>query len=228
MNNPQRHFMPAAIVFDLDGTLIDSRADIASAVNHILGELGFVTLPLEQVMGFVGDGARTLIMRAAQLPADAPELSAILERFVEFYTAHAVEQTTWMPGALAALDALAQYPLAICTNKPKATTLAVLNGLDALARFALVIGGGELAALKPDPLPMRTIAERLQCTTETMVVVGDGYQDMLAGKSVGAYTIGVRGGIGAPERMMAAGPDCVLNSLGELPATIQRLCVTGT
>lgn len=220
----QRQRTPvSAVVFDLDGTLIDSRADIAAAVNHVLHELGYATLPLEQVMGYVGDGAGHLIMRAAGLPVDAPELKPILEQFLEYYTAHAADNTTWMPGAIEALDALASCPLAICTNKPKVTTLAVLNAFGVVDRFAAIIGGGDLPLLKPDPLPLLTIAEQLHCAVETLVIVGDGPQDVEAGKRAGAFTIGVRGGIASPERLLASDPDLVLHSLWELPAAITRL-----
>ena len=221
----QRHWREkiGAIVFDLDGTLIDSRADIAAAVNHVLAELGYVTLPLEQLMGFVGDGAGQLILRAAGLPAHSPELAPMLNRFLDFYTAHAADKTTWMPGALEALQTLKDYPLAVCTNKPQATTLAVLRAFKAIDRFAVILGGGELPVFKPDPLPMRTIAARLHCAPETLVMVGDGPQDIEAGKNVGAFTIGVLGGIAAPERLLASDPDLVLQSLWELPEAIARL-----
>jgi phosphoglycolate phosphatase len=90
-------------------------------------------------------------------------------------------------------------------------------------RFAAIIGGGDLSALKPDPLPLLTIAEHLQCATEALVVVGDGPQDVEAGKRAGSFTIGVRGGIASPERLLASDPDLVLHSLWELPAAITRL-----
>ncbi len=212
-----------AIVFDLDGTLIDSRADIAAAVNHTLAKLGYATLPLEQVMGYVGDGAGHLIMRAAGLAQNSPELHPILEQFLEYYTAHAADKTTWMPGASEALDALAAFPLAVCTNKPRATTVAVLGALGALDRFATIVAGGDLPALKPDPLSLLTIAERLHCAPARLAVVGDGPQDIEAGKRAGALTIGVRGGIAAPERLLAADPDFVLQSLLELPEAIARI-----
>ncbi len=211
------------IVFDLDGTLIDSRADIAAAVNHILGQLGYAELPLELLMGYVGDGAQQLIVRATGLPADSPKVAPLLAQFLDYYTAHAADETTWMPGGLEALDALRQYPLSICTNKPKVTTLAVLGALQAVDRFAVIIAGGDLPSLKPDPLPLRVIAERIGCAPDRLVIVGDGPQDIECGRAAGAFTIGVLGGIAAPERLMASNPDLVLASLWELPEAIARL-----
>ena len=211
------------IVFDLDGTLIDSRADIAAAVNHFLGQLGYAELPLELLMGYVGDGAQQLIVRATGLPADSPKVAPLLAQFLDYYTAHAADETTWMPGGFEALEALRQYPLSVCTNKPKVTTLAVLDALQAVDRFAVIIAGGDLPSLKPDPLPMRVIAEKIGCAPDRLVIVGDGPQDIDCGRAVGAFTIGVLGGIAAPERLMASNPDLVLASLWELPEAIARL-----
>ena len=211
------------IVFDLDGTLIDSRADIAGAVNHVLGQLGCAELPLDLLMGYVGDGAQQLIVRATGLPTDSPKVAPVLAQFLDYYTAHAADKTTWMPGGLEALEALSQYSLSICTNKPKVTTLAVLGALKAIDRFDVIIGGGDLPSFKPDPLPLRVIAEKIGCTPDALVIVGDGPQDIECGQAAGAYTIGIRGGIAAPERLMAASPDLVLASLWELPEAIARL-----
>lgn len=210
------------IVFDLDGTLIDSRADIAIAVNHVLGKLGYTTLPLDVIAGYVGDGARRLIVRAAGLSPNSPEAEPLLEEFLDYYTAHAADKTTWMPGALEALDALRGYPLTVCTNKPRATTLAVLQAFEALDRFATLVCGGDIARLKPDPMPLNVIAERLGCTANSLIIVGDGPQDIECGHAVGAFSIGVRGGIAPPERLLAANPDLVLTSLWELPEAITR------
>jgi len=218
-----RHANIGAIVFDLDGTLIDSRTDIAAAVNHVLGHLGYTTLPLELVMGYVGDGARQLITRASGLPANSPQLEPLYNQFLDYYTAHAADHTTWMPGALEALEALRQYSLCLCTNKPRATTLVVLEALRAVDRFAAITCGGDLPKLKPDPMPLRSIAQTIGCRPDSLIVVGDGPQDIECGRAVAAITIGVRGGIAVPERLMASGPDLVLESLWELPEAIGRL-----
>ncbi len=210
------------IVFDLDGTLIDSRADIAAAANHVLGKLGYATLPLETISGYVGDGAKQLITRASGLAPNSPEVEPLLEEFLDYYTAHAADKTTWMPGALEALEALRRHPLSICTNKPRPTTLAVLHAFAALDRFATLVCGGDVTRLKPDPMPLQVIAERLACPVSTLVIVGDGPQDIECGHAARAFTIGVRGGIAAPERLMAANPDLVLSSLWELPDAIAK------
>lgn len=101
--------------------------------------------------------------------------------------------------------------------------MVVLSALGAVERFAAIVSGGDVPALKPDPMPLQVIAEKIGCAPSALVVVGDGPQDVECGKAVGALTIGVRGGIAAPERLMASYPDLVLASLWELPKAIARL-----
>jgi phosphoglycolate phosphatase len=211
-----------AVVFDLDGTLVDSLADISAAANHALAVHGKPTRPQAEIAGHVGDGARLLLARAADLDATAPELEPLLATFIAHYTAHATDHTVLTPGARAALDALSSHPLALCTNKPRATTTRVLEALGLGSTFAVVIAGGDLAVTKPDPLPLVRIAEELALSTHELVMVGDGPQDVECGRAAGARTVGVLGGIAAEQLLLAARPDAVLPSLAELPALIAR------
>ena len=134
---------PEAVAFDLDGTLIDSRLDIAAACNHVLEAEGRAPLEVQRIATFVGDGVRALVSRAFALPMDAPALDALERAFVARYAAHAVAHTTWMPGALGAVEALRGTPLAVVTNKARSVTLAVLEALGAGDRFAFVYAGGD-------------------------------------------------------------------------------------
>jgi len=211
------------VVFDLDGTLIDSRLDIARATNHALTQLGRPALPVERVASFVGDGAAALLARAAGVPEDDELVRELLPVFLDFYTAHPVAHTTLMPGALDALDQLApEFSLCLCTNKPRRTTDAVLAGLGLTHHFAVVLAGGDLAKKKPDPAPLLHIAERLGLAPSALAMVGDGPQDIEAGRAAGAFTVGVRGGIIPFERLVAASPDVMLETLAELPALLRR------
>lgn len=213
----------AAIVFDLDGTLVDSRADIASATNHALSTHGLLTLPTEQVSEFVGDGARHLIARAARLPHGAAAVSELLDTFLEYYASHACCSTTLMPGAQHALDTLGDVPLAILTNKPRACTDAVLRGLDIERYFRCVIAGGDVPQLKPNPAPFVAIAERLGTRSSNLIMIGDGPQDIHCGRAAGGYTIGVLGGIAMEQALRDASPDRILESLYELPDVVHEL-----
>ena len=212
---------PRGIVFDLDGTLIDSRRDIAAATLHALERHGFPPREHELIYSFVGDGARALLARAAELDPADPRLSALLASFLTYYAEHPLDYTRFCPGAEAALSELSFLPLAICTNKPRLTTVRVLDGLGISARFAIVLAGDDLPKSKPDPLPIRHIAEQLGLKTEELVVVGDGAQDILAGRAAGARTVGVEGGIQPLSRLTAANPDVLISSLSELPDVVR-------
>ena len=210
------------VVFDLDGTLIDSRLDIASSANHALGAHGFPKLSVAEISGYVGDGARWLLARAARLEQDAPALDALLATFVAYYAEHPTAHTQLLPGARETLAQLAHLPLALCTNKPRAITDRVLLNLDLRSAFQVVIGGGDLPKNKPDPLPLRHIAEQLGLRANELVMVGDGAQDIGCAKAAGAHAVGMDGGMQGRELLLASGPDVLLSSLFELPAALER------
>jgi phosphoglycolate phosphatase len=211
-----------AVVFDLDGTLIDSREDIAAAANHMLAVHGFRQLPADTIAGYVGDGARLLVARCTKLGENAPELDALLATFLDYYTDHPTDHTRFMPATLETLDALGAMPLAICTNKPRRTTDAVLSALRLSPRFRVVVAGGDFPQKKPEPEPLLYIAERLGLDPGTLVIVGDGPQDIECGRAVGARTVGIEGGLIPRERLIAARPDELLPSLADLPALVTR------
>lgn len=214
---------PRAVVFDLDGTLIDSARDIADAVNHALERAALPALPLERVKGFVGDGARSLLVRASGFdPADA-RVELLLADFFAYYTAHGTTFTRPLPGATEALVALEpRLPLALATNKARGTTEAVLAALELARYFRVIVAGGDPPQPKPSPEPLEYIAAQLGVETRELVMVGDGPQDVLAGRAAGARTVAVRGGMAADERLLAAEPDAVLDSLAALPALVER------
>jgi phosphoglycolate phosphatase len=214
------------IVFDLDGTLIDSRVDIAEATNHALVHSGRTPLSIDEIASYVGDGARKLLARAARLEPEAAELDPLLQSFLDYYGAHATDHTTLLPGAYEALAALGHLPLALCTNKPRSTTEAVLANLRLPAEFSVLVAGGDLPKIKPDPLPLQHIAQALGLSTAQLMMVGDGPQDVLCAKAAGARSVGVEGGIQARERLIAAEPDVLIASLSELPELIAAwLCL---
>lgn len=219
---------PAAVAFDLDGTLIDSRLDIAAACNHVLERAGRATLPPDVIAGFVGDGVAALVSRAFGLPVGTPEVAERAAQLVEYYSAHPVVHTRWMPGALDAMDAVdgAGLPMAIVTNKARAVTLRVLDALGAAGRFACVVAGGD-APLKPRPDMVLAVARALGVEVPAVWVVGDGDQDILSAKAAGAYAVAVRGGFADDTRLAASGPDVTLGSLGELGALVRSAVGTG-
>lgn len=189
--------MPAAVLFDLDGTLIDSAPDIAAAANRMLAEAGAAPLSLAEVKGFIGDGVAVLVQRivaARGLPAAAEP--ALRARFLALYEADAATLTRPWPGVAAALGriAAAGHPMAVCTNKPERPARAILAALGLDPFFAVVVGGDSLARRKPDPAPLRHAAAALGA--HSAVLVGDGEADAAAAAAAGIpfvlYTEGYR------------------------------------
>jgi len=211
------------VVFDLDGTLVDSRQDIVASANHVRSSAGLEPLPDSVVSGFVGDGARYLVASVLGLEQDDPEVASHLQVFLDYYTDHAVDHTRLMPGAEEVMTLLAEHQLALCTNKSRRTTLAVLEGLGISDRFEVIVAGGDTTLNKPSGEPLLLVAERLGVAAESLVMVGDGPQDILSARAVGALGVGVRGGILPYERLASASPDVVLNDLSELAALLARL-----
>jgi 2-phosphoglycolate phosphatase len=209
-----------AVAFDLDGTLIDSVGDIAASANHMLRSQGLPELSVDEVAGYVGDGARLLVARCVRLPLTPAELTSLVEMFLDYYAAHPTEHTRLMPGAQYALDALSSYRLAVCTNKPRRTTDAVLPRLLPARHFELVVAGGDLPRAKPDPQPLLFIAERFGVDPTELVMVGDSPQDIACGRAAGTRTVGVLGGFAPRDQLRAAHPDALLGSLYELPTLL--------
>jgi 2-phosphoglycolate phosphatase len=215
----------SGVVFDLDGTLVDSRRDIAEAANHALEKAGLSRLSHEELESYVGDGAPLLMARAARLDVKDEKTALMVADFLDYYAEHPIDHTQLMPGTLQALEALSvlALPLGVCTNKPRRTSIAVLRGLELEARFRGVVAGDDLPQRKPDPAMVVESARLLGVPVDEVVMVGDGPQDVLAGRRAGAFTVGVRGGIQAEERLLAAEPHVVIDTLAELAAVLNQL-----
>jgi phosphoglycolate phosphatase len=186
------------VIFDLDGTLIDSAPDIHAQSNRVLAEQGLAPVTLAQVRGFIGRGVAHLVaclLQARGQAADGPLHAPMVASFSAGYE-DAVGLTTIYPGVVAALDRLAAMgcTLGICTNKPHAPTMAVLRHLGLLDRFAVVIGGDSLPVRKPDPAPLRAAVAALGGAS--VVFVGDSEVDAETAAAAGLpfliYTEGYR------------------------------------
>jgi len=212
---------PRAIVFDLDGTLVDSRADIAAACNHALVAAGRAALPEAIIAGFVGDGARVLLARALGVDAGSAEIDGAIGPFNAYYAAHAAVHSRWMRGALAVLDALPPLPIALATNKPRQATVALLAALGATRRFGSIYCGGD-GPLKPDPEAITRALLPLGVAAADAWVIGDGVQDIGAARAAGAGSVAVLGGFTEEEKLRGARPDVVVVSLGEVMALVEE------
>ncbi len=207
-----------AYIFDLDGTLVDSRHDLADAVNRMRADLGLGPLPLERVVSFVGDGIRRLVERSLQ---DAPTSPARLEQALallrEHYAAHLLDRTVLYPGVHAGLEALAREPchLAIVTNKPTEPARRICEGLGIGHFFALVLGGDACERMKPDPLPVQRVLALTGADGTSSWVIGDNRTDLEAGRRAGLRRCFCRYGFGHPGSEV---PDLTVDSLEDFAA----------
>jgi len=205
-----------AVIFDLDGTLIDSEPDIRATLNRVLAAEGLAPLDKEQVTGMIGDGATVLVTRgfAARGVESGPRQ---LAAFLADYALHSVDETAPYPGMVAALEALreAGHKLGVCTNKPEAATRAILAGLGMDGYFTAVKGGDSTPYRKPDPRHLAATLEALGVAEAVMV--GDHANDMNAAAGLGVKSIFVPWGYGqARGDYTAAAP-------GDLPGIVAEI-----
>ena len=216
---------PKAVVFDLDGTLIDSRGDIVAAMNHALIATKRRPQPASKIVPLVGNGARALCAQVALLTDDDPETDELVAHFSAYYRAHPLDFTRWAPGALQALDdlgAMDDLMIGLCTNKHRSTTEAVLAALGITERFHAVVAGGDAAELKPDPEPLLLASKLLGVDPRMVVMVGDGVQDVECAKNAGSWSIAVESGFTAPSVLMAALPNVAVKDLSLVAGIVQR------
>jgi 2-phosphoglycolate phosphatase len=217
---------PRPLVFDLDGTLIDSRGDIAAACNHTLSAHSLPELTTAQISAHVGNGARALLRGVLSEFMGSNELELIDERalmktFQIYYLEHPTTHNYIMPGTEAALALREARPIALCTNKPAHLTAAVLHSLGWTESFDCVNAPGPLDPVKPHAAPLLRVAEELGVEASSLIMIGDGPQDVGAGRAVGAVTIGIKGGFLPLSRLTASEPDLLLESLLELPEALR-------
>jgi len=185
------------VIFDLDGTLIDSAEDIALHVGRVYRELKGKDVPADEVKRNIGDGARSLLSNFFQ----GQELEEALERFLHYYISEPVIHTKPYEGVMETLEGLKERGilLAVATNKPHAITLEVLKRLRMLHYFDEVLGADLLPEKKPSPLPLLEIAKRLGVPPELGLMVGDSENDILAGRRAGMLTAHARWGYKTPQ-----------------------------
>ncbi len=209
------------VVFDLDGTLIDSARDLAAAVNAMLGHLAPGSEPLsdEAVRAFVGDGARKLVGRSLAGREIQIPLETALPIFLEAYRHCMLERTRLYPGVREALDALrGTHTLAVLSNKPGEMSRAILAGLGVADRFACIYGGDDVPK-KPDPAGLLQLVRELDVSPSDTLMVGDSANDIRTGRAAGVRTVGVSYGFD-PQGTEAEKPDALLANLAELPGLI--------
>ena len=206
---------PQLFLFDLDGTLIDSRADLAAATNRMRALHGLPPLPLGTVASYVGDGIRALAARALEGAAIDAHLAA--REIGEAYAEHLADHTTAYPGVDAGLRALraAGHALALVTNKPAPHARRLMDHFGWTALFAVLLGGGDTPELKPSPLPLQEALRRTGHSPADSWMVGDHHTDLEAARRAGVRSIYLESGIGHPGEEK---PDLVCPDFGAFVA----------
>jgi phosphoglycolate phosphatase len=203
------------LIFDLDGTLADTRADLTAAVNIALQRVNLPPLSTEQVCQYVGDGVHTLLSRALG-PNHLDALEEGIGFFREFYGAHLLDQTRLYPGVRETLEHFQDKRKAIVTNKPLDFTLRILQGLDIDTQFEMVLGGDSTVERKPHPEPARKVLSATGVESQMAAVIGDSPSDIKMAKQAGIYSVAVTYGLRPVEELQAAGPNLLLDDVREL------------
>lgn len=202
------------LIFDLDGTLIESKWDIAASVNLTLSELGLPQRPLEEIFGFVGDGVKKLLRLAVGENARVSFEDA-LRVFRGHYLAHCLDRTRFYPGVEDALTHFTDKRKAVATNKSIEYTEVILKGLGA-HHFHFVVGGDNGFGLKPEPGMLLHIMECLNVPKDRTVLVGDSTNDINGGHNAGIRVCAVGYGMGNRQKMAACQPDWFIERPEEL------------
>ena len=208
------------IVFDLDGTLIDSRKDLTNSINAMLAEFGRQPLPEEIIATYIGDGASMLVRRALGDPEDEPLVENALQHFLAHYRQHKLDFTYVYPGVFESLEVLKTLPdgterkMAVLTNKPAIMSRHIIEGLGVGGHFFRIIGGDSLDRKKPDPLGVETLMREAGADRTQTMIVGDSAVDVATARNAGVACCGVTYGF-QPESLHDPAPDLVVDRMDQ-------------
>jgi phosphoglycolate phosphatase len=215
--------MRPLLIFDLDGTLIDSRLDLASSVNAARAHLGRPPLTNDTVYTYVGKGVPVLIKRAMGEGASDRELERAQAYFLDHYRQHMLDHTTLYPGAAEALEKLsaAGIKLAVLTNKPVEFSQAIVDGLGVGRHFLRVYGGNSFEQKKPHPIGVETLMAECGADRERTIMIGDSAVDVQTARNASVKSWGVSYGF-QPETLVADPPDWMAHSMAEVAGKALR------
>jgi phosphoglycolate phosphatase len=206
------------LVWDLDGTLVDSELDLAHSINAMLRHLQCSELPVEVVASYVGDGAPMLVRRALGDPDDETYVHAALEYFLGYYREHKLDHTYVYPGVLDTLEAIRQrsdLKMAVLTNKPIGPSRAICEALGLSTYMSRIYGGNSFATKKPEPHGARVLLDEYDAAPGEAVMIGDSQNDVLTANNAGMYSVGVTYGF-SPESLKIHPPDALVDHPLEL------------
>ena len=216
-----------AVIFDLDGTLVDTAPDLMRATNHVLESLGRRPISLNEVRAFVGHGARALLTRGLKATGGLPEAYDVepdYRRFVDFYALNIAGESAPFPGLIPLLDRLRAegFGLGICTNKLEGLSVQLLEALGLSKYFGSVVGPDTIGIAKPDPRPFHEAVARLGLSSPRALMVGDSETDILTARNAGVPVIAVPFGY-TPRPVREFGPDRMIGHFDEAYEAIQDL-----
>ena len=204
-------------LFDLDGTLIDSKLDLVNSVNFMLLEMQREVLPLATVASYIGHGAPRLVADALGPEAAEADRKRGLEIFLAYYSEHNLDATRAYAGVVEGLQSLQDHPMAVLTNKPTKISVEILEALGLLKYFRAVYGGDTFEKKKPDPAGALAILKNLGADPRESAMVGDSDVDIKTARNAGMFAIGVNYGFGQHDRQ-AQPADLYVDSLQEIAA----------
>lgn len=219
MNTPDPR---RALLFDLDGTLVDSVADLTVSANHTRAHFGLPALSEEMIAGFVGDGARKLLVRTLREAGSELPVDEALRVFREHYLEHCLDRTKPFAGIAELLSRLTPRQLAIVSNKPQPMCDRIAEGLGWRERFSVIVGARPGLPVKPDPALLVLACEAMGLPPFSEVwMVGDSLNDVRAGRALGATTVAVGYGLTASKTLQGSEPDHYVDSVAELAELLQ-------
>ncbi len=210
------------VVFDLDGTLIDSKLDLALAVNATLEWMKRPQIEHDRIYGYVGNGAPMLIQRALGEATSEEECRRALDHFLHYYREHMLDNTVPYPGVREGLAALAPLPMAVLTNKPTRISRMILEGLGLARYFRYIHGGNSFERKKPDPMGMETLLRDLEAAPRETMMVGDSEVDVQTARNANTWACGVSYGLGSDRLTGEFAPDAMVDSLVELAGLLVK------
>lgn len=205
------------LIFDLDGTLIDSKRDLAEAVNATRGNLGLAPLELETIAQYVGNGAPVLIRRALGPDYNDEQVQEALLYFLDYYHDHKLDYTCLYPGVRETLDKLRErgIPMAVLTNKPVRVSKAIVEGLGVAEHFFQVYGGNSFDQKKPHPVGIDALRKEVGAAAQRTLMVGDSYVDVQTAINAGVKSCGVTYGF-QPESLQDPKPDLLVDRMEDV------------
>jgi len=207
------------IIFDLDGTLVDSREDIANAVNFTLKQIGLKEKSISKISSYIGTGIEELIRKSLGKKQEAL-LKRALSIFIEYYRKHSTDNTVLYPNVKEILECFRSKRKTIVTNRNYEFALLTLKTLSIYDYFEDIVGGDDICCLKPSSCPLDRSMGRLNADKEKAIIVGDMDIDIVAGKRAGIITCGVTYGIGKKEDIIKAKPDFIIDDIIDLKKII--------